>query len=85
MMLSKEIALKVAFWVLASLTVVLIVWFLVGNSPPAESIVLTVFATLITHLYHQLTDVNKRLANIEADVRVIKDEIRDLKEMLRGN
>lgn len=82
-MIDKEFGLKFLYWFFLILTVFLLIWFVLGNSPPPESIVLSMFATFLMHLYHQVTDSHKRLANIEADVRVIKGEIGDLKSMLR--
>ncbi len=83
--MTKENLIKLLYWSFFLLTIVLVVWFVFGRSPSAESVALTMLTTFVLHLYHQVTDSHKRLANIEADVRVIKGEIGDLKEMLRGN
>jgi len=77
--MDKELALKIIFWFFLVLSIILIIWFIFGRSPPAESIIFSLFATFIAHLYHYAMDTNKRLAHIEADIRIIKETLQNKK------
>ncbi len=67
--------LRILFWFFFALSIVLILWFVFGQSPPIESIGFAMFATFVVSMYHQIIDLHKRMANIEVDVRVIKEEV----------
>ncbi len=45
--MDKEFMLKILFWFFFVLSIVLILWFIFGQSPAVESIGFAVFATFI--------------------------------------
>ncbi len=73
--MDKELLARILFWFFFALSIILIIWFIFGQSPAVESIGFAVFATFVVSIYHQVIDLHKRMANIEADVRVIKEEV----------
>jgi septation ring formation regulator EzrA len=58
-------------------------WFFFGHSPTFETVVTTIFAGFLFHVYHRVDDVNKRLTRVEVEVDNITESLRRIEGTLQ--
>ncbi|HIH13912.1 MAG TPA: hypothetical protein HA224_01515 [Nanoarchaeota archaeon] len=83
--ITKEKVLDWLVWILITITIILFLLRIFGDSPTLDQLLMGVFASVFIALYKEVIDIKGKASENSTELKYIKEQINDAKQEFKNH